>query len=88
MLFIALSISKLSADGTTIVLDLSQPSLPASFTLAANRIWTGTYGNTYPYIKFNNNVFTLTHLVDGDGFGSENEWGYWDGFTYSADGDR
>ena len=87
-LFTALSISKLPADGTVIVLDLSRPSLPATFTLAANRIWTGTYSNSYPYIKFNNNVFTLTHLVDGDGFGSENEWGYWDGFTYSADGDR
>ncbi|MDR2497237.1 MAG: DUF4465 domain-containing protein [Tannerellaceae bacterium] len=88
VLLLALSAGKLSADGGFIVLDLARPTHPATFAMASNRIWAGTYSNDYPRLAFNNSIFSVTHLVDRDGFGSENEWGYWDGFTYSTDGDR
>jgi hypothetical protein len=87
-LLVGLSTGVTRADGATVTLDLSQAVNPASFPLASNGVWTGTYGNGYPHLSFNNNVFSLTHLVDLDGFGSENEWGYWDGFTYSCNGDN
>jgi uncharacterized protein YjdB len=88
-LLIAAAINGFTAAAQTLVtLDLMRPSLPASFEMASNRIWRYTYSNDYPQIRFNDGVFSFTHLIDGGGFGSENEWGYWDGFTYSMDGDN
>ncbi|MDR0538816.1 MAG: hypothetical protein LBH04_12355, partial [Tannerellaceae bacterium] len=87
-LLLAIATGSLMADGTLITLDLSRPTVPSSFPLASNRIWTGTYSNAYPEISFNNGIFRLSHVVDRDAFGSENQWGYWDGFTYSKNGDN
>ncbi len=72
----------------TITLDLSQPTNPSSFSLGAGRVWSGTYSNEIQYLEFNNSTFMLSHLIDEDGFGNENQWGYWDGFTYSKNGEN
>jgi len=56
-----------------IMLDLSKPTKPDSFTLNAQNVWTGTYED-FPFITFNDSTFTFNH--GGYGF-------YWDGFTYS-----
>ncbi|MDR2806025.1 MAG: DUF4465 domain-containing protein [Dysgonamonadaceae bacterium] len=70
-----------------ITLDLSQPTHPATFTLDANGVWTETYNDVdYPFIEFNNSAFNFSHLGAGEG----DAWGgyYWDGFTYSKNGDN
>jgi len=71
----------------SITLDLSQPSIPQSFTLNEKNVWTETYNDVaYPFIEFNNSTFRFSHLGAGDG----NSWGgyYWDGFTYSKNADN
>jgi hypothetical protein len=70
-----------------ITLDLSQPTNPESFSLDANNVWAETFNDVgYPYIKFNDNAFSFMHLGAGDG----SSYGgiYWDGFTYSKNGDN
>jgi len=76
-----------NANAGVITLDLSQPTNPATFTLDANGVWTETYNDVdFPFIEFNNSTFIFSHLGAGEG----DSWGgyYWDGFTYSKNGDN
>jgi hypothetical protein len=76
-----------SANSGVITLDLSQPTNPATFTLDANGVWTETYNDEdYSFIEFNNSTFMFSHLIGGEG----SAWGgsFWDGFTYSKNGDN
>ena len=69
------------------ILDLQNPTTPTSFTLNSKNVWTETFNDvSFPYIKFNNSTFKFTHLGAGEG----DSWGgvYWDGFTYSKNGDN
>ena len=67
-----------------ITLDLSQPTNPASFDLDADGVWIHTYSDDYTWIAFND-LFTLSHLIPpSNSFGGY----YWDGFTYSQNGDN
>jgi hypothetical protein len=89
-LFILLNLfvtSSLFAQSQPITLDLSNPTVPTSFTLNDKNVWTETFNDVdYPYIEFNNSIFDFTHLGAGEGNGW---WGYyWDGFTYSKNGDN
>ena len=75
------------AQSQPITLNLSQPTVPTSFTLNAKNVWTETCNDEgFPYIEFNNSAFKFTHLGAGEG----NSYGgaYWDGFTYSKNGDN
>jgi len=75
------------AQSQSITLDLNQPVVPTSFTLNADSIWTETFNDVdFPYIEFNSSTFKFTHLGAGEG----ESWGgfYWDGFTYSKNGDN
>ena len=86
LLFLVIT-SRAFAQSQPITLDLSQPTNPESFTLDANNIWAETFNDVdYPFIEFNNSAFKFTHLGAGEG----NSWGgyYWDGFTYSKNGDN
>jgi hypothetical protein len=89
-LFILLSLFTTSfvfGQSQPITLNLSQPTVPTSFTLNANNVWAETCNDVdYPFIEFNNSAFKCTHLGAGEG----NSWGgaYWDGFTYSKNGDN
>ena len=70
-----------------ITLDLSNPSIPQSFSLNDKNVWTETYNDVdFPFIEFNAGTFKFTHLGAGEG----NSWGgfYWDGFTYSKNADN
>ena len=69
-------------------LDLSQPVIPTSFELGtvmqSNNVWVGTFSENYPWLVFNNGIFSFSHLISG------NSWGgaVWDGFTYSRNADN
>ena len=80
---------KLRAENSSeiITLDLSRPTNPETFTLDANGVWTETYTEIdYPFIEFNNSAFNFIHL---GAFDFEMwEGSYWDGFTYSKNGDN
>jgi hypothetical protein len=70
---------------TNIVLNLSNPTQPTSFTFDAEKgHWVDTYSENADYSWLQFQHFKLAHLVDG------NSWGgtYWDGFTLSTSGDN
>jgi len=74
-----------NADGI-ITLDLNSPLNPTSFEVNANSVWTETYNDEdYTYFE-TNSPFAFSHILDGPGaaFGGY----YWDGFTYSKNGDN
>jgi len=86
VLFIALTMTSVFATSTVITLDLSQPTNPSVFE-TDNGFWIETFNDVdYTFIKFNNNIFSLSHLIGGEGasYGGF----YWDGFTYSQSGDN
>ena len=64
----------------SIVLDLTQPSNPATFTYNDNGVWTETY-NDVNYTYWESQIFMFSHLIDGPG----SSWDglAWDGFTVS-----
>ena len=71
----------------TIVLNLRQPTAPPAFELNEGAYWTETYNSTdYPFMEFD--LFKFTHIPAGFG-GTDVGSGmsYWDGFTYSTNGD-
>lgn len=74
-----------NADGI-ITLDLSTPINPETFEVNGDRVWIETY-NDEDYTFFEaNSPFAFSHLYGGPGmsFGGY----YWDGFTYSKNGDN
>ena len=89
-LFILLSLCTTSfvfGQSQPITLDLGQPTVPTSFTLNANNVWTETCNEVgFPYIEFNNSTFKFMHL--GAGEGTSYGGMVWDGFTYSKNGDN
>lgn len=77
--------TKTDANGI-ITLDLSSPMNPESFDVNANGVWTGTY-NDEDYTFFEaNSPFAFSHILDG--VGASYGGYYWDGFTYSKNGDN
>ena len=64
----------------SVVLDLTQPSSPATFEYDSNGVWTETY-NDVDFTYWESQVFMFSHLIDGPG----SSWGgiAWDGFTVS-----
>ncbi len=72
---------------TVITLDLSQPTNPESFDLDGKGVWTQTYNELdYPWIEFNNSTFLFSHLIGGEYASWDGT--FWDGFTYSKNGDN
>lgn len=72
--------SPLYAAKKSIVLDLTQPSNPETFTYDDNGVWSETY-NDVDYTYWESQIFMFSHLIDGEG----SSWGglAWDGFTVS-----
>ncbi len=71
--------------GEVITLDLSQPTNPTTFNVDANGVWTETYNDVdYTFIEFNS-PFSFSHIIPPSAsYGGY----YWDGFTYSKNGDN
>ena len=78
--FALLLCSPLYAAKKSIVLDLTQPSNPTTFTYNDNGVWTETY-NDVDYTYWESQIFMFSHLIDGPG----SSWDglAWDGFTVS-----
>ncbi|MBR5323459.1 MAG: DUF4465 domain-containing protein [Muribaculaceae bacterium] len=64
----------------SVVLDLTQPSSPATFEYDSNGVWTETY-NDVDYTHWDSQVFSFSHLIGGPG----SSYGglAWNGFTVS-----
>ena len=88
-IFIITAVCSLKAQspGDTITLDLSNPSNPPFFELNEKGYWTETYSSSFPTISFG--IYSFSHLSNGGG-GVDVGGGmsYWDGFTYSVNGDN
>lgn len=75
----------ISTNAGNIVLNLTQPTTPESFSYNATKgYWTETY-NDADYTWIESQVFKISHLIGGAG--SSYSGSYWDGFTVGTNGD-
>jgi len=85
-LFLAFSAGQLFAQQfDTIMLNLINPTFPSSFSFTEKGYWEETY-NDKDYPWFISQVFTFSHLIEGEGSAYG---GYaWNGFTVCNSGDN